>query len=186
MPPERIEIASVSTKVSKGLERHVEPDLVPELEAIGHRPSAVGDQDRDPFEDVLGDARGQGLATHPHDAKRWIVDCRSPSLVADGEPDLERCLRRELVVPERREQADHPTRHSGRCHRQAVVLRDRRPGQPIHPAAHSLHPSGGDEAAETRTRDAERHEIAWTDDGAMTSELEDLGGRSEHGPKRRR
>jgi len=42
-----------------------------------------------------------------YDMQWWIVDARSPGLFADGQPDFEGCLGRELMKTQGGQQADH-------------------------------------------------------------------------------
>jgi len=55
--------------VPQRLQRHVEADLVPELEAVGDSLGRAEDTDSDPVDLMLLYARAQRVARHPGDAQ---------------------------------------------------------------------------------------------------------------------
>ena len=125
-------------RVAQRLQCHVQPDLVAELEAIGHRLGHVGNPQRGAIHAMLFYAvvqRGRRKALHP---QLWVGQVWWMLLVADRDPHLEWRLGCQLMETQRRKQTEHHPRRTA-CHfHQRGVLVGRVIRQRVQPASEPL------------------------------------------------
>ena len=108
--------------VTQGLNGDIDPNLVPEPEAVHDGSCRTGDANGDALDVVLVDARDQCGAGDADDAKRRDVEPRDTGTPVHGQPDLARVLRADGVKAERRQQADDAPGHALGDFGQRVML----------------------------------------------------------------
>jgi len=80
-----------------GLPGHIQTDLIPELEAVGHGLGGAVDLDRHAMHFMFLDPEAESAAGKAHQLDGGIVELRLPSLVLDSYPDPVRDLGGEIV-----------------------------------------------------------------------------------------
>jgi hypothetical protein len=96
----------------QGLERHVEADLVPIFEAVGHRLGRVEDADGHAVYPVGVNARCERSIAHPEDADRGMLKPRSSSPPRERDLDLVRNLGGDAVEGQGGDEADDCLGHT--------------------------------------------------------------------------
>src|SRR5690606_35542874 len=97
-PPELVEVADMAGPVlPQGFQRHVEPHLASEAEAVSDGLSWAEHTDGHLLDDVLLNPSRERLARHADGTERCAIELRLPDVVREREPDLEGRLRREVV-----------------------------------------------------------------------------------------
>ena len=111
---------ALAPAVAQRLERDVQPDLVAELEAVGHGLGRVVDADRNSVNGVFFYPLSQGGSRVVDNAYGRAVDHGPAGVLMNGQPDLERALRTDLVETQSRKEADDPVRDPPCHHRQGI------------------------------------------------------------------
>jgi hypothetical protein len=110
--------------VSQGFNGHIEPNLVPVLEAVSHRLGRVVNSDRHAFDRVFLNAGSQGVAGESHDSERESVRLGASSLGLNRQPDFLGEFRGYQVEAKSRQQTDDAVWHALGGFGKAVVLGD--------------------------------------------------------------
>src|SRR6218665_2626428 len=97
--------ATGAPSFAQRLKRHVQPDLVAELKAVGHRLGRVVDPDRDTFYLALFQAFFQRRTRKMDNADLDRVQPWAPRTRCECYPDFGRVLGGELMKPQGREKA---------------------------------------------------------------------------------
>src|SRR4051794_3001236 len=109
MSQERLDVdPSLFLVTIESFNRGVESDLVPVLEAVGESLLSGVDTHSRAVEDVRLYPRGVGLGPESKHADGRIVEPRRRAGTGDGQVDLVRNLRRQVVEGEGRDEADDP------------------------------------------------------------------------------
>jgi hypothetical protein len=94
----------------------------------------------------------QGSIREADDSKRRIGHGRLARLCADSEPDLERCLRSQVMELERREQADDAMGNKGSGRGQTTVLRGLEPSRSVEAPTDLLELARADHSTDRQPR----------------------------------
>jgi hypothetical protein len=98
----------------KCFERYVEAHLVSESEAVSNSASDAIDTDDLAFDAMFLDAKIENGRRHVYRSKRQRRNTRHARAARDGDPDLSRELRSDVVESERGDEANHRPGH-GSC-----------------------------------------------------------------------
>ena len=117
--------------LAQGFERHIEADLVTEFETVRHGLGGTVNPQGNTLDGVGFDPLMQGEAGETDNPQSNLVRPWTPCLVAEGQPDLMRILRRQAVKIEGGEQADDAVGNLLADLSQRVVFGDVRTGRAI-------------------------------------------------------
>jgi hypothetical protein len=98
--------APIAQAFLKGVECHIEADLVPILETVSDGSSHAGHSNGYPLDPVLFYACREGFSTGPHNPKRRIIEFRRTSMPVHHQPNLPGSLCSQVMELKSREQTD--------------------------------------------------------------------------------
>src|SRR5262249_41135889 len=107
-------------RVRQRLKGDVEADFVPEPKAVSNRASHAVNAYGIPLDPMLFDAEIEDGSGDVDDSERRRRHAWYSRATRNGDPDLGRKLRSDVVESERRNQADHRPGHGGGGNRQVV------------------------------------------------------------------
>lgn len=158
------------SEIAKRLDRDIQPDLVPELEAVGHSFRGAINANPDPCDEVFLDAIPEALAGQMDETEPRAALFGPPGLSIDGHPHLVRVLGREALEAERRQEAEDPSRNTARSNRKAVPLGQDRTRQRVETPFDALNDAAVAETAQLRTGDAHALELVCPCDSALSQQ----------------
>jgi len=116
--------ATQAPALTQCFEYHIEPDLVPVLEAIGNRLGGVVDAHLLAFDQVRLHALRHGLTAVAHDPQGRVLQFRPTRAMVNRHPHLRGELRTDVMELQGTQERHDGVRHGRADERQAMLLGD--------------------------------------------------------------
>ena len=163
--------------VAQRLDGDIDADLVPVPEAVGDRLGGGVQANLYPFDAASLDALRERLTREARNAQARIFERGAARLLGEGDPDLVRLLRGEVVQAKRRQQADDGGRDPRRDDRGRGVGRELVVGEDVAAAREAHDLAALHEARELRPVNAVARQVARAHGAQATNRAECLGVR---------
>src|SRR5205809_3565200 len=156
--------------VPQRLDRHVQPDFVAELEAVGDRLRCAIDANPDSRNVVLLHALAKAPARQVHEVEPGASLLGSPGFLVNGHPHFGGVLGREAVEAERRQEAEDSSGNAAAGFGEAVLLCQNGTRQSVETSSNALDAAALAQAAELGAGHAVALELARSCDPRFAEE----------------
>lgn len=151
-------------EVLQGLDRYVDPDLVPVAETIDDGPRGTGDPDWHAFCDVGLDAVLESGRGKPAYREPLALEMGSPCLFRERDPNGRGSLGREAVEAQCRQKTDDRVRDAATDESESMVLRDAVAPAGVEPTGQPLDPPLREEGIEPAPGNADGLQVGRAED----------------------